>query len=165
MIEIIGKIHKYEDNINTDVIIPTKFCNSTDLKYLGEHCFANLDEEFTVKCKVGDVLLAGDNFGCGSSRENAPLAIKGAGISCIIAKSFARIFYRNAINIGLPLIEDKTLYDRFQDGDSIMIDFDKKYCVNLMTEETFTIPDYPKDILEIFLHGGLIPFVKAGGMK
>lgn len=165
MKEIKGKIHKYRNDINTDVIIPTKFCNSTDMQYLGKHCFANLDEEFADKCKKGDVLLVGENFGCGSSRENAPLAIKGAGVACVIGKSFARIFYRNAINIGLPLIVDDTLYDHFSDGNNISINFEENFCVNTDTEEKFNIPPYPSDILEIFLHGGLVQFIKDGGMQ
>jgi 3-isopropylmalate/(R)-2-methylmalate dehydratase small subunit len=166
MLKIVeGKIIKYGDNINTDVIIPTKFCNSTDIKYLGEHCLANLDENFTKKCNVGDVLLVGENFGCGSSRENAPLAIKGAGVSCVIAKSFARIFYRNAINIGLPVIEDPDLYTKFEEGNLLKIDFEKGICTNSNNGNIYRIPEYPEDMLEIFEHGGLVQFIKDGGIE
>ena len=164
MRKINGKIHKFGNDINTDVIIPTKFCNSTDPNYLGKHCLANLDEKFVEKCKKGDVLLVGDNFGCGSSRENAPLAIKGAGIACVIGKSFARIFYRNAINIGLPLITDEKLYDKFESGDHIRIDLDNSFCINIENGKKYIIPEYPTDVLEIFLHGGLVQYIKDGGM-
>lgn len=162
--QVSGKVIKYGDDINTDVIIPTKFCNSTDMVYLGQHCLANLDEEFVHKCNKGDVLLAGENFGCGSSRENAPLAVKGAGVSCVIAKSFARIFYRNAINIGLPVIECRQIYDMLHENDKVAIDFEKGICEKKDIGESVPIPQYPAEILQIFEHGGLVQFIKDGGL-
>ncbi len=158
-----GSAIKYGDNINTDVIIPTMFCNTTDIEFLGNHCLYNLDREFINKRKEGDILVVGENFGCGSSRENAPLAIKGAKISCVIAKSFARIFFRNAINIGLPVIESEELVDAIEEGDEIEIDFESSVCRNMTKGTEYSINKYQDIILEVFKEGGLINFAKNRG--
>ena len=119
-----GIVHKYGDNVDTDVIIPARYLNTSDEKELASHCMCDIDETFHTKVKQGDIMVAGDNFGCGSSREHAPIAIKASGIDCVIAKSFARIFYRNAINIGLPILECEEAGNRIDDHDEIEIDFD-----------------------------------------
>ena len=158
-----GNVIKYGDDINTDVIIPTKFCNSTDLEYLGKHCLHNLDENFVNKRKIGDILVVGRNFGCGSSRENAPLAIKGSGISCVIAKSFARIFFRNAINIGLPVIENSCIVDDAEEGDVLEVDFNSNTCKNITKQKEYEISVYSDIMHKIFEEGGLIDYIRNGG--
>lgn len=158
-----GRVLKYGDDINTDVIIPTKFCNSTDPEYLGRHCLHNLDRNFFDKRKPGDILVAGRNFGCGSSRENAPLAIKGAKISCVIAKSFARIFFRNAINIGLPLIENPNIVDDADEGDEVEISFVDSMYWNITKGKKYDLDSYSQLVHQIFEHGGLINFIRNGG--
>ena len=120
-----GKVHKYGDNVDTDVIIPARHLNTSDHKELASHCMEDIDTEFVKKVKRGDIMVGGENFGCGSSREHAPIAIKASGIDCVIAKTFARIFYRNAINIGLPILECPEASEKIQDGDEVSIDFDK----------------------------------------
>lgn len=155
-----GNVLKYGDDINTDVIIPTKFCNSTDPDYLGRNCLHNLDENFINKRKPGDILIAGRNFGCGSSRENAPLAIKGAKISCVIAKSFARIFFRNAINIGLPVIENEEIAIDAAEGDTLEVDFTANTCRNITKGREYKLDSYSDLIHKIFDQGGLINFIK-----
>jgi 3-isopropylmalate/(R)-2-methylmalate dehydratase small subunit len=155
-----GKVIKYGNDINTDLIIPTRFCNSTDLDYLGSHCLYNLDPDFVQTVRQGDILMAGENFGCGSSRENAPLAIKGAKVSCVIAGSFARIFFRNAINIGLPIIENRKMVDETENGDRLLIDFEENRCRNLTRNREYLLNNYPTLIHRIFEEGGLIDYIK-----
>ncbi|EKC60429.1 3-isopropylmalate dehydratase, small subunit, partial [human gut metagenome] len=122
--KIQGKVHKYGDHVDTDVIIPARYLNSSDPKDLAAHCMEDIDKEFVNNVKEGDIIVAGVNFGCGSSREHAPLAIKAAGVSCVIAKNFARIFYRNALNIGLPILECSEAGDEIKQGDEVSVDFD-----------------------------------------
>jgi 3-isopropylmalate/(R)-2-methylmalate dehydratase small subunit len=154
-----GGVLKYGDDINTDVIIPTKFGASIDPDYLGRHCLYNLDENFYSKRRPGDILVAGRNFGCGSSRETAPLAIKGAQISCVVAKSFARIFFRNAINIGLPLIENSDIAEDAENGDILEIDFERSICRNMSKSREYKLNAYPELIRRIFACGGLINYI------
>jgi len=160
-----GKAIKYGDNIDTDVIIPARYLNTTDPKELAEHCMEDLDPHFKEKVKEKNILVVGENFGCGSSREHAPIAIKASGINCIIAKSFARIFYRNAINIGLPIIELPEAVDKIKEGDVLKVDFTEGVVENLTTGEKFKTKPFPPLIQEIINKGGLINFAieKARG--
>jgi 3-isopropylmalate/(R)-2-methylmalate dehydratase small subunit len=155
-----GKAIKYGDNIDTDVIIPARFLNTSDPKELAQHCMEDLDKEFKNKVKEGDILVVGENFGCGSSREHAPLAIKASGISCIIAKSFARIFYRNAINIGLPILESREAVDGIEEGDIISVDVDNGIIKNVTKGTEFRAQPFPEFIKEIMRYGGLINYVR-----
>jgi len=149
-----GTVYKYGDNIDTDVIIPARYLNTSDPAELKLHCMEDIDADFVKKVQSGDIIVGGRNFGCGSSREHAPLAIKAAGVSCVIAESFARIFYRNAINIGLPIIESDEAAQAIQDGDIVEIDFDTgKIKVG---DQTFTVPAFPPFIQEIITAGGLM---------
>ncbi len=157
---IIGKVHKYGDNIDTDVIIPARYCTSYKIEYLAPHCLEDLDVNFVKKVTSGDILVTGENFGCGSSRENAPLAIKGAGISCIIAPSFARIFYRNSINIGLPILESAEAVDDIIDGHQVEVDLEKGTIHNITTGKNFQAAKFPPIIQEIIDLGGMVNFVK-----
>lgn len=150
----------YGDNVNTDVIIPARYCTSFDMEYLAGHCMEDLDRDFLKKRKPGDILVVGSNFGCGSSRENAPLAIKGAGIFCIVAKSFARIFYRNALNVGLPIFECRGLVEITQQGDRLEIDSETGLISNLTRSKTFSSVPYPEVIRKIIASGGMVPFVR-----
>lgn len=154
-----GRVLKYGDDINTDIIIPTRFGASVDPDYLGRYCLYNLDEEFRNKRRPGDILVAGRNFGCGSSRETAPLAIKSAQISCVVAKSFARIFFRNAINIGLPLIENADIAEDAENGDTLEIDFERSICRNAGKDREYGLSSYPGLIRKIFECGGLINYI------
>jgi 3-isopropylmalate/(R)-2-methylmalate dehydratase small subunit len=158
--KILGHAVTYGDNINTDVIIPARYCTRFDMEYLSQHCMEDLDPGFLRKRKPGDILVVGSNFGCGSSRESAPLAIKGAGISCIIAESFARIFYRNAINIGLPIFECKEIVEVTQNGDLIEVDSERGLLSNLTRSKSFHSVPYPGIIQEIIVSGGMMNFVK-----
>ena len=155
-----GKVHKYGDNIDTDVIIPARHLNTSDPEELKLYCMEDIDTEFVNKVQVGDIMVGGKNFGCGSSREHAPIAIKAAGISCIIAESFARIFYRNAINIGLPIIESPEAARAIQNGETVSIDFDKGEIK--AGDKTFTVPPFPPFIQNIIKHGGLLNAIKNG---
>jgi 3-isopropylmalate/(R)-2-methylmalate dehydratase small subunit len=155
-----GKAHKYGDNVDTDVIIPARYCTSFRTEDLAPHCLEDLDANFVNKVKTGDILVAGNNFGCGSSRENAPIAIKGAGIACVIAKSFARIFYRNAINIGLPILESAECVDNAHDGDTIEVDLNAGEIVNITKQKKFHIPPFHSVIQEIIEAGGMESFVR-----
>jgi len=155
-----GKAIKYGDNIDTDVIIPARFLNTSDPKELAQHCMEDLDKEFKNKVKEGDILVVGENFGCGSSREHAPLAIKASGISCIIAKSFARIFYRNAINIGLPILESREAVDGIEEGDIVSVDVDNGIIRNVTKGTEFKAQPFPEFIKEIMKYGGLINYVR-----
>jgi len=158
--KIRGHAITYGDNINTDVIIPARYCTRFDIEYLGQHCMKDLDPEFLKKRNLGDILVVGSNFGCGSSRESAPLAIKGAGISCIVAKSFARIFYRNAINIGLPIFECKELVEITQEGDLLEVRLGTGFISNLTRARAFPSAPYPEVIREIIASGGMIHFIQ-----
>jgi len=156
-----GCVHKYGDNVDTDVIIPARYCTSFRTEDLAPHCLEDLDANFVNKVEDGDILVAGNNFGCGSSRENAPIAIKGAGIACVIAKSFARIFYRNAINIGLPILESPECVDITEDGDRIEIDLKGGEIINVTKEKKFRITSFPPVIQQIIKGGGMEAFVKS----
>ena len=138
-----GRVHKYGDNIDTDVIIPARHLNTANHKELASHCMEDIDTEFVHKVKDGDIMVGGWNFGCGSSREHAPIAIKESGISCVIAKTFARIFYRNAINIGLAILECEEASDKIQDGDEVAIDFDTGIITNVTRNETKAVCSIP----------------------
>ena len=151
-----GKVHKYGDNVDTDVIIPARHLNTSDHKELATHCMEDIDTEFVKKVKRGDIMVGGENFGCGSSREHAPIAIKASGIDCVVAKSFARIFYRNAINIGLPILECPEASEKIQDGDEVSIDFDSGVITNETKGETYQALPFPDFIKDIMAKGGLI---------
>ena len=151
-----GKVHKYGDNVDTDVIIPARHLNTSDHKELASHCMEDIDTEFVKKVKQGDIMVGGENFGCGSSREHAPIAIKASGIDCVIAKTCARIFYRNAINIGLPILECPEASEKIQDGDEVSIDFDSGVITNETKGETYQALPFPDFIKDIMAKGGLI---------
>lgn len=151
-----GTVIKYGDNVDTDVIIPARYLNTIDKKELASHCMEDLDTTFTQRVKPGDIMVAGENFGCGSSREHAPIAIKASGIDCVIAKTFARIFYRNAINIGLPILECPEASEKIQDGDEVSIDFDSGVITNETKCETYQALPFPDFIKDIMAKGGLI---------
>ena len=156
-----GKVHKYGDNVDTDVIIPARHLNTSDHKELASHCMEDIDTEFVKKVKQGDIMVGGDNFGCGSSREHAPIAIKASGIDCVIAKTFARIFYRNAINIGLPILECPEASEKIQDGDEVSIDFDSGVITNETKGETYQALPFPDFIKDIMAKGGLMQSLKG----
>ena len=154
-----GKVHKLGDDINTDDIIAAKYLDSQDPKFLGSKCMENIDSEFSARVKKGAIIVAGKNFGCGSSREHAPWAIKGCGVSLVVAKSFARIFYRNAINIGLPIVELAGV-ERISKGDSLAIDLSKGIINNLTKKEIYKTSAFPKFLQAIVNRGGLIAWIK-----
>jgi len=155
-----GIVHKYGDHVDTDVIIPARYCTSFKMEELAPHCLEDLDINFAKKVQPGDVLMAGENFGCGSSRENAPLAIKGAGVSCVIARNYARIFFRNSINIGLPILESPEAVDGTDNGDQLEIDLEKGIIRNLTKGRTYHSAPLPDEIKEIVDAGGMVAFVK-----
>jgi len=155
-----GKAHKYGDNVDTDVIIPARYCTAFTEKELGPHCLEDLDTEFVKKVQKGDVIVAGRNFGCGSSRENAPIAIKGAGVSCVIAKSFARIFYRNAINIGLPILESAAAVDESESGDDLTVELSTGTITNATRKKSYQTPPFPDIIQDIIRTGGMVEFTR-----
>ena len=157
-----GKSIKYGDNVDTDVIIPARYLNTIDKKELASHCMEDIDKEFTKKVSVGDVMVAGNNFGCGSSREHAPIAIKESGISVVIAKSFARIFYRNSINIGLAIVECEEAVNGISDGDVVEADLDAGIIYNKTTGKSFQTQPFPAFIQEIIQNGGLVSSVQKG---
>ncbi|OUQ18963.1 3-isopropylmalate dehydratase small subunit [Lachnoclostridium sp. An14] len=154
--EAIGFVHKYPDNVDTDVIIPARYLNTPNAKELAAHCMEDIDPEFVNKVKEGDIIVGGANFGCGSSREHAPLAIKTAGVSCVIAATFARIFYRNSINIGLPILECPAASAAIQAGDKVKVDFDTGVITDETTGETFQAQPFPPFIQNIIKAGGLM---------
>lgn len=154
-----GKVIKYGDNIDTDVIIPARYLTSTEASVLAGHCMEDLDKTFTGRAKKGDILVAGKNFGCGSSREHAPIAIKGSGIDCVIAASFARIFYRNAINIGLRIIECPEAARNINEGDEVEIDVNAGVIYNITQDKKYNIAAFPPFIQEIMKADGLINYV------
>ena len=151
-----GIVHKYGDHVDTDVIIPARYLATQDPKELASHCMVDIDTEFVNKVKDGDIMVAGVNFGCGSSREHAPIAIKASGISCVIAKNFARIFYRNSINIGLAILECPAASDGIADGDDVSIDFDTGVITNVTKNETYQAEPFPPFIKDIIAKGGLM---------
>ncbi len=155
-----GKVHKYGANIDTDVIIPARYLNLSEPAELAKHCMEDIDAEFIKRVRPGDIMVATTNFGCGSSREHAPLAIKGSGISCVIAKSFARIFFRNAINIGLPLLECEEAPDNIQAGDVVEVDLSTGTIKNLNNGKTFTAKPYPDFMAGLIAAGGLIEYTR-----
>jgi len=155
-----GKVHKYGANVDTDAIIPARYLNVSQPAELARHCMEDIDPQFTNRVKPGDIMVATTNFGCGSSREHAPLAIKASGISCIIAKSFARIFFRNAINIGLPLLECAEAVDNTNAGDFLEVDLSSGKIKNLSSGITFTAKPYPDFMAELISAGGLIEHTK-----
>ena len=155
-----GFVHKYGDNVDTDVIIPARYLNIADKKELATHCMEDIDTNFVKVVKGGDVMVGGYNFGCGSSREHAPMVIKESGISCVIAKSFARIFYRNAINIGLAILECPEASEKIDSGDEVAIDFDTGVITNLTKGETYQANPFPDFIKKIIQAGGLMADIK-----
>ncbi|MCQ4894528.1 MULTISPECIES: 3-isopropylmalate dehydratase small subunit [Anaerotruncus] len=155
-----GTVHKYGDNIDTDVIIPARCLNISDRGELASHCMEDIDAEFVKKVRPGDMIVGGWNFGCGSSREHAPMVIKENGVSCVIAKTFARIFYRNAINIGLPILECEQASDAIQNGDRVEVDFDTGVIRNLTREESYTAAPFPAFIKEIIDADGLLNSIR-----
>ena len=160
-----GKAIKYGDNVDTDVIIPARYLNTSDKKELASHCMDDIDKDFTQKVEVGDIMVAGFNFGCGSSREHAPIAIKESGISLVIARSFARIFYRNSINIGLAIIECDEAVDGIADGDKVEADLDNGIIYNRTTGKSFQTQPFPAFIQRIIENGGLVSSIQNGVIK
>ncbi len=158
------KIYKYGDNVDTDVIIPARHLNDPDPKALASHCMEDIDADFAKTVEQGDIVIGGANFGCGSSREHAPLSIKASGVRCVIAKSFARIFYRNAINIGLPILECPAAVEGISVGDSVSVDFASGVIVNETTGQRFQAAPFPAFIEGIIQSGGLLASLKARGM-
>ena len=157
-----GLVFKYPDNVDTDVIIPARYLNTANAQELAKHCMEDIDTEFVKQVKPGDVMVAGWNFGCGSSREHAPLVIKTCGTGCVIAKSFARIFYRNAINIGLPILECEEAAEEIQAGDEVKVDFDTGVITNITTGKTWQAEPFPEFIQNIIQKGGLLASLKEG---
>ncbi len=155
-----GRVHKYQDNVDTDVIIPARYLNTKDHAELASHCMEDIDPDFVKNVKPGDIIVAGENFGCGSSREHAPIAIKASGVSCVIATTFARIFYRNAINIGLPILECPEASRGIEDGDQVEVDFSKGEIRNVTKNETYTAAPFPEFIRGIINAGGLMASIK-----
>ena len=155
-----GYVHKYGDNVDTDVIIPARYLNTADHKELAAHCMEDIDKDFVKKVNDGDIMVGGANFGCGSSREHAPIAIKNSGISCVIAATFARIFYRNAINIGLAILECPEASEKIDAGDNVSIDFDSGIITNVTKGETYQAEPFPEFIKEIINSDGLLNSLK-----
>lgn len=155
-----GKVFKYGDNVDTDVIIPARYLNTSNHKELASHCMEDLDKEFINKVRVGDIIVANKNFGCGSSREHAPIAIKATGISCVIASTFARIFYRNSINIGLPILECDEAAKKIESGNEIEVDFSNGIIKNLTKNEEYKSEAFPEFMQEIINSNGLIGYIK-----
>ena len=157
-----GKVFKYPDNVDTDVIIPARYLNTADAGELAKHCMEDIDPAFVSRVQPGDVMAAGWNFGCGSSREHAPLVIKTCGVGCVIAKSFARIFYRNAINIGLPILECPQAAGEIRAGDEVAVDFDTGIITDITTGKTYQAEPFPPFIQNIIQKGGLLASLKEG---
>jgi len=163
-----GKVNKYGADVNTDVIIPARYLNISDPAELAKHCMEDIDKDFVKRVQPGDIIMATTNFGCGSSREHAPLAIKAAGISCVIAKTFARIFFRNSINIGLPLLECEEAVDNTEAGDVLEVDLSSGKIKNKTRNKEFTAKPYPDFMAELISVGGLIEYTKkrlTGGLR
>lgn len=155
-----GRVHKFGDNVDTDVIIPARYLNTASHKELAAHCMEDIDKEFVKNVQDGDIMVATKNFGCGSSREHAPIAIKASGVSCVIASSFARIFYRNAINIGLPIVECPEAAEAINDGDTVSVDFNTGVITDETTGKIFQGEPFPEFIQNIIAKGGLINSIK-----
>jgi len=155
-----GYVHKYGNNVDTDVIIPARYLNIANKQELAAHCMEDIDPDFVKNVKPGDIMVGGQNFGCGSSREHAPMVILESGISCVIAQSFAHIFYRNAINIGLPILECQEASERIEAGDNVTIDFDSGIITNLTKNESYSAEPFPDFINEIMNAGGLLASIK-----
>ena len=156
-----GHVFKYGDNIDTDVIIPARYLNSSDPADLATHCMEDIDKEFVKKVQAGDIIVANKNFGCGSSREHAPIAIKASGVSCVIAETFARIFYRNAINIGLPIMECAEAAREIENGDEVRVDFDNGTVENLTKGTSYKGQAFPPFMQKIISAGGLVSYINA----
>ena len=156
-----GTVHKYGDNVDTDVIIPARYLNSSDPAELAKNCMEDIDKDFVKRVKPGDIMVANKNFGCGSSREHAPLCLKTAGIKCIIAKSFARIFYRNAINIGLPIMECVEAAEKIEVGDEVTVDFGTGVITNVTKGETYQSQPFPEFLQKMIDAEGLVNYVNA----
>lgn len=155
-----GFVHKYGNNVDTDVIIPARYLNTANHKELAAHCMEDIDKDFVSKVKTGDIMVGGDNFGCGSSREHAPIAIKESGISCVIASSFARIFYRNSINIGLAILECDEASKKINAGDEVEVDFDNGIIKNITKNESYKAEPFPEFIKNIINSNGLLNSIK-----
>ena len=155
-----GKVFKYPDNVDTDVIIPARYLNTANAQELAKHCMEDIDTEYVKQVQSGDIMVAGWNFGCGSSREHAPLVIKTCGTGCVIAKSFARIFYRNAINIGMPILECEQAAEEIQPGDQVAVDFDTGIIRNITAGKTYQAEPFPEFIQNIIKKGGLLASLK-----
>jgi 3-isopropylmalate/(R)-2-methylmalate dehydratase small subunit len=160
-----GNVLKYGDNVDTDVIIPARYLNTSDHKELASHCMEDIDKTFVTRVQQGDIITAGQNFGCGSSREHAPIAIKASGVSLVIAKSFARIFYRNAINIGLAIVECPEAADNISEGDKVEADMDNGIIRNLTTGQEFKAAPFPDFIQKIIENGGLMESIAKGSIE
>ena len=160
-----GKAIKYGDNVDTDVIIPARYLNTIDKKELASHCMEDIDKEFVNKVEAGDIMVAGANFGCGSSREHAPIAIKESGISLVIAKSFARIFYRNSINIGLAILECEEAAEAIEEGNEVEVDLDRGIILDKTAAKTYETKPFPEFIQNIITAGGLVEAIKSGLVK
>jgi 3-isopropylmalate/(R)-2-methylmalate dehydratase small subunit len=156
-----GRAWKYGDNVDTDAIIPARYLNVSTPEALAPHCMEDIDASFAKSVREGDLIVAGDNFGCGSSREHAPLALKGAGVSCVIASSFARIFYRNAVNVGLPILECSAAVAGTQNGHEMRVDLKAGKVHNLTTGQSYDAEPYPPFMMEIISAGGLIPYTRS----
>ena len=156
-----GKSWKYGDNVNTDEIIPARYLNTTDEKELASHCMEDIDKDFVKKTNEGDLIIAGENFGCGSSREHAPICIKALGISGVIAKSFARIFFRNSINIGLPIFESEEAVEGISDGDNVKVDINTNTITNLTTNKEYSFTPFADEMKDIIKVGGLMEYIKV----
>lgn len=156
-----GKVYKYSDNVDTDVIIPARYLNSTSPEELAKHCMEDIDASFAASVQPGDIIVGGANFGCGSSREHAPIAIRACGVRCVIAASFARIFYRNAINIGLAIMECPEASEKIEAGDEVAVDFDTGVITNVTKGETYQSNPFPEFIKEIIQAGGLMASIQS----
>ena len=161
---ITGRIWQFSDDINTDLIIPARYLNMFEPSELAKYCMVDADPDFPQKVQKGDIIVTGKNFGCGSSREHAPIAIKASGIACVVATSFARIFFRNAINIGLPIVECPNLDDNIQNGDIIKVDFELGKVMLMQSGRTFTSTKFPNFMEELINSGGLMNWIKARGI-
>ncbi|MCD8192616.1 MAG: 3-isopropylmalate dehydratase small subunit [Oscillospiraceae bacterium] len=158
---VTGKAFKYGDNVDTDVIIPARYLNEPEPAALAKHCMEDIDPEFAAKVSAGDIIVGGANFGCGSSREHAPIAIRASGVSCVIAESFARIFYRNSINVGFPIMECPEAAAAIKTGDSVSVDFATGVICDNTTGQKFQAAAFPAFINRIIDHDGLLPYLKA----
>ncbi len=159
--KIQGTVWKFGDDIDTDVIIPARYLNTSDPQELAKHCMEDADPDFASKVRIGDIIVGGKNFGCGSSREHAPISIKSAGVSCVIAGSFARIFFRNAFNTGLPIFESKEASEKIANGDKVSVDLETGVITNITKDETYTAQPIPPFMQKLLSSGGLMNYVKA----